>query len=321
MTDVKFFYEDPIDLQKLADTFKLSFSKGVGVDWLNWRFLQNPNSDKAYIAYIEDGDKIVSCCTGTPYKLHLKDKGDFKFVHTHTGFTHPDYQGQGLFARTIESLFYKLKEHGYIGEINFCNHNSHASYRNIPERVELSILNFFQTDNNLFRKHLLKDFSKSIQFSEGDINPEILESASKMNFNTGKVNFSRDFETLKWRFYLIPNKKYKYVSVNRDNISIGILIFKQFDDIVDLMEFFFDPNVEKDRYKLLGSCVNYLIDSGKNKINYWSNLHSREHVELEKFGFQETIFSTYFGVIRFQDIDEIAHYPNWHYRLMDSDVF
>jgi hypothetical protein len=53
----------------------------------------------------------------------------------------------------------------------------------------------------------------------------------------------------------------------------------------------------------------------------WSNLHSTEHVELEKFGFQETVFSTYFGVILFDKIPELAKYKKWHYRLMDSDVF
>jgi hypothetical protein len=227
----------------------------------------------------------------------------------------------GLFQKTINALFDQLKNDDFVGEINFCNHNSHAGYRKIKERVELSILNFFQTDNDLFRKKMIVNFSKSFEFKEGEISEEILESASEMKFTTGIIYFSRNYDSLKWRLISIPTRKYRYCSISKDGHQAALVIFKKYEESADIMEMFYDSDYEKDRYNLFGTLVSYLLENGHKKINMWSNLHSNEHVELEKLGFKETFFSTYFGVIPFSTNKDIQKYANWHYRFFDSDVF
>lgn len=324
MSEVKFYFNDPIELEELSKTIELSFPLIKGVDWVSWirwRFLENPNSDKAYIAYIKMDGKIVSCCTGTPYNINIDKEIPQKFIHTHTGFTHPAYQGLGLFQKTINALFKQLKEDGFVGDINFCNHNSHAGYRKIKERVELSVLNFFQTDTNLFRNKLLGSNVNNFEIVEDEVNDELLMKTTRMSFSTGDIHFSRDFAYLQWRLLKIPNKKYKHLSISSGGSLHAIIIYKDYMGMADIMEFFYYHDYEKVRYSLFALGVNYLLEAGIMKVNMWSNLHSNEHVELEKFGFQETTFCTYFGTIPFINVPELEQYKNWHYRFIDSDVF
>jgi hypothetical protein len=66
------------------------------------------------------------------------------------------------------------------------------------------------------------------------------------------------------------------------------------------MEFFYDSEIVKDKNDILIESLNYIQFHRKVDINIWSNLHSEEHLVLEKNGFMETKFSTYFGVIKFK---------------------
>ena len=66
----------------------------------------------------------------------------------------------------------------------------------------------------------------------------------------------------------------------------------------------------------------YLFAKNVEQINIWSNLYSDEHLMLEKIGFQNTNFSTYFGVILFNTkFKKILSIKNWYYSFFDSDVY
>jgi hypothetical protein len=91
MSEVKFYFNDPIGLDKFVETFKLSFGKAIDIEWIRWRFLENPDAEKAYIAYIERDDKIVSCCTGTPHKIYIDGSDALKFVQSGFGLISKNY--------------------------------------------------------------------------------------------------------------------------------------------------------------------------------------------------------------------------------------
>jgi len=84
----------------------------------------------------------------------------------------------------------------------------------------------------------------------------------------------------------------------------------------------FTENKKNINYKGIFNILVEIFFAGKvNRINIWSNLYTEEHIQLEKLGFRETYFNTYFGIIPFKNYKEIFDVRNWHYRFIDSDLF
>jgi hypothetical protein len=87
------------------------------------------------------------------------------------------------------------------------------------------------------------------------------------------------------------------------------------------MEVFYKESIITAHQTILGSAIKYLVTKYERPLNIWSNLYDDEHLYLEKIGFQESVFNTYFGFIPFNDSKEFFDIKNWHFRLYDSDVF
>ena len=85
------------------------------------------------------------------------------------------------------------------------------------------------------------------------------------------------------------------------------------------MEFYSYDNNQNSN--LLNFCFSSLMKEKKTTINMWCNTLSNEHFNLEKQGFQETVFNSYFGVVPFYKNKSLIDYEKWHYRFIDSDIF
>jgi len=226
-------------------------------------------------------------------------------------------RGKGYFKQLANSLFDNLKDNNFIGIFGFANHNSHYGFRKYLNWQDLSILNLFQVKPNQFRN--IKIIDNGIKLSYEDLTDELITAISNLKVvNSNKIHIKRDSKNIEWRLKNNPSNVYKTQVGRLNNQIVSILLYKKYKNEIDILEFFFS-NI--DNSELLNYHISNLITKFNSTINLWSNLHSLEHINLEKQGFQETNFNTYFGVIPFIDNPKLVEYKNWHYRFIDSDIF
>jgi hypothetical protein len=320
MIEIFDYSEKKISSLQIKELFESAFKASFNEkDW-DWRFLKNPNSSKVFISYAEDNGKIVAYYAVSPMKLNLGNNKFADIALSNMTMTHPGYQGQGLFTKLAVKLFENLKAENFIGVYGFANSNSHYGFRKNLGWNDISILNIFKVKKEGFRDFLIKENNIS-EINEGRVNDLNLDYLENYFNSENRIKTHYDKANFKWRYIDNPDQEYQFLEINSDSEIKGKLIFKQFGNEIDLMEFWCNTidSVKKNSSLVLG--INYLIKKYSCDINLWSNLHSEEHIFLEKYGFKEDMFNTYFGIIPLQDDDSILNIKNWHFRFSDSDIF
>lgn len=318
---IKLFEYDkaPLQVGEIQELFFRSFNQKIDNEYWFWRFKNNPNSEKVYIVYAKDGDQLVAYYAVSPVKINTSN-GERMVALSNMTMTHPDYQGKGLFKQLASQLFDLLKEDGFDGVFGFANNNSHYGFRKNLGWIDISILNVLSCASNQFRSHILKineDYNFQI------VAPEKLDLSNFDSLNRTNQPISTVFDSkmYDWRFIDIPNKTYKCVEFSLGQTLLGIVAFKEYGDDIDLMEYWYNENTHIDKDTGLIHILNFIFKTYSGNINIWSNIHTSEHLILEKFGFQETHFNSYFGFIPFTNDDDYLKLSNWHYRFTDSDIF
>jgi hypothetical protein len=234
--------------------------------------------------------------------------------------THPEHQGKGYFRLLANALYDHLQEQDYIGVFGFANQNSHYGFRKYLNWVDLSSLCNFVLTPATFRKPKVEQ-TTSMTFKQQPLESKIIQRLSNMFCSNAQVIPSRDYNNLKWRLVDIPTKNYFTAEVTYEEQQL-VIIFKTFEGSLDIMEVFYTDSKAAKNPNLLHYAVDQLLREAKGGLNIWSNLYSDEHLLLEKIGFKNTSFSTYFGVIPFRQApNELLNISNWHFRFYDSDVY
>ena len=320
MKKIKFYFEEELSLKQINDTFMKSYDQKLNIEYWKWRFLQNPNNEKVYISYIMENDIIASYYAVSPCTIYLNGI-EHKIALSNMTMTHPDHQGKGYFKQVASGLYYKLKEDGFIGVYGFANANSHYGFRKYLNWHDLAAINTFQVEQNSFRYFLLKmkdEFDIELQ----KIDNKQLDIIDNMVINKSIINLSRNKKNIRWRLLDNPDNKYFALNIIKENKISGTLLYKYFNtEEIDILEFFINQEVYNIKDEIIGAGVYYLLKDKVKKINIWSNLYSSEHLYLEKIGFLEKDFNTYFGVIPFVNDNILLDIKNWHYRFFDSDVY
>ncbi|MCK4501006.1 GNAT family N-acetyltransferase [Candidatus Babeliales bacterium] len=320
MAKIEFFFEKELSLKMIADTFKKTFNQKFDFEYWNWRFKNNPNNEKIYINYIIENGILAAYYAVSPCVIEIESKGIFKIALSNMTMTHPDFQGRGYFKKLAFELYNVLKQDGFVGVYGFANVNSHYGFRKYLNWVDLASLNIFKTSKTSFRNFLLKD-KENYNFKNFNLDNKNLEITKTLSFKTNKIHLVRDIKNLYWRFFSNPSQTYFGLKINEGQTVAGLILYKLFGDEIDIMEYFFNPGFEEQRYNILGIGIEYLMNKYKGNLNIWSNLYTQEHLMLEKLGFKELEFNSYFGIIPFVDNQELLDIKNWHYRFMDSDIF
>jgi hypothetical protein len=320
MSEVSFYFDTPIDLSKIRATFELCFNQKFDEKYWKWRFTKNPFSNKIYISYIMKDETLASYYAVSPCKINFKGETSLMALSNMT-MTHPDFRGKGYFTLLANELFRVLKNDNYIGVYGFANNNSHYGFRKNLRWQDLSILNEFSVAE--ISKRTQRFLSSSDFVCEVvDVDYNLNQKVNQFEYVKEKITVIRSFEYLKWRINDNPSQKYFACVVIKDNNIVGYIPFKKYQQSIDLMDYLYSPELREQKNIILISGINHLLNTYQSKVNIWSNLFSDEHLNLEKFGFTEKKFYTYFGVIPFnQNDDYLLNYKNWHIRFTDSDVF
>ena len=315
---IELFSSKPIKSERIGELFQISFGQPFNKEYWEWRFLNNPNSSKTYIAYVEENEKLVGYYAVSPMQLAVKGEGEFPIALSNMTMTHPDYQGRGYFRKLAKFLYEELEKDGFIGVYGFANQNSHYGFRKYLGWNDLGTLfNFSLIKGNFRNDLLLSDVDVNIIECEVDKkNLAMLNFSGSESFDVASI---RNDKVVNWRYTENPVNVYYNLKVSAGNEVVNI-IYKRYNESIDIMDVFCDDRNQGNQLSLYA--FEYLFAKNVEQINIWSNLYSDDHLMLEKIGFQNTNFSTYFGVILFNTkFKKILSIKNWYYSFFDSDVY
>jgi len=319
MIKIYSYTEKELEINNIKKLFEDSFGQRFDKEYWKWRFISNPNSNQTYIVYALDDNKLVAYYAVSPMKLVNRFNNTVENIAlSNMTMTHPNYQGKGLFTKLATRLFEILKKDNFIGVYGFANSNSHYGFRKNLGWKDISILNIFKLKQGDFRHFLLKsnDNTTILTKKVDEINIDFINKFSQTELS---LFLLIDKQNYTWRFNKIQNKQYYALEVYVDNDIEGVIVYKVYNSEVDIMEIWSREINKKNDILLEG--IKYFYDNSFGEVNIWSNIHTTEHLILEKFGFKETEFNTYFGIIPFVNDTKYLELQNWHYRFIDSDIF
>lgn len=318
MAKIKYCFDEKPPYRMVADLWSKSFGRNLDIKYWEWRFENNPNDKKSYAVYIIDDAKMVAYYALCPTILYV-DGEAFRSALMNMAMTHPDFKRKGYFVEIEIALHEVMKSEGYHMVFGFANHQAHRLHRKHAGWRDLAILNIMRCTKEHFRGLSVKNY-RDLSFDSGKISKEAIKKTECMDFTNNRIWFSRDCKNLIWRLYDNPVYDYYHITIKKGEMTAGVVFFKYYRGSVDVMEFFYDITIQQS--ELFGAGLRKIFEESNVKdISLWSNLHTEEHLYLEKLGFVEAEFNTYFGVIPFTSSKEVLDYKNWHYRYLDSDVF
>ena len=302
----------------ISRLFTRIYSAQMDERYWHWRFEDNPNSEKKYIVYIVNNNELTAYYALSPTRLMVDGQVTYQAALMNGAMTHPDNQGRGLFVEMAKRLHGRLKEDGYCGVFGFANYNAHRLHRKHLGWHDLSPVHLFRLEISTF-SHIPNSSGGDYSVIDEDVSEDNLYFAQMLRFSTNIIFNSRDHANLSWRLFKNPFYNYRILRISKNDVTIGLLIFKLYHNSIDIMEIFYKD--DNDWVSVINNGMDYLLNKYKFNINIFSNVHTAEHLYFEKIGFREGLFNCYFGFIPFGEYPDLLDYSNWHFRFMDSDLF
>jgi len=315
---VENYFEKPLKIELIKETFKKTFKRDFDESYWYWRFLENPVSNRVYINYIIENKVLVAYYAVSPCLIEIHGH-EYLIALSNMTMTHPNFQGMGLFSLLANDMKKTLTKDGFIGIFGFANHNSHYGFRKKLKWNDLCVLNQFQLSKSTMKCG--ENNKSTIEVFDKRLNEEHLILCDDFFVANSPIKLNRSRKILNWRLIKNPQHQYRAICCKVRSVIEGIFIVKEYEKELDVIEFFYKEYDKSE--ELIKTFVSFVIEK-YSAVNIWSNLYSMEHLALERIGFMEKGFNTYFGFIPlspFEDEDTIYSIKNWHYRFLDSDIY
>ena len=209
ISEVNFYWEKPIDPLLIKVAWEKAFSRKLSNEqWIklwDWRFLNNPFSDKVLSSYKLDNKDVASFVAFSPIKIKYCDSF-YNVALGNTGFTNPKYKGMGYYSLIYNTLIDQMKKLGYNILFGFDNHNSHYPEVKYLGWKDLGLLTEFSLLSTKIKHKLNHNSMYKVIFEE--LSEVIIEKLSYMEVTKKKFSFQRDYEFLKWRLMDNPINHY-----------------------------------------------------------------------------------------------------------------
>jgi hypothetical protein len=319
VAEVKFFWEEPIPVSLIASSWETAFKRRFNeLEW-RWRFENQSGDSNIYASYMLEEGQVTCFAAHSPIAAYTPDKTKLRAAEILMIFTHPTFQGKGLYVQMSPKINSRLESLGFDFIYGFANNNSHYTYRKNLNWQDIGILTNFTL--NTEHSRILPDKS-SLKVLDLPITTDLLKQISMFPVCRDKNHFDRSSGFLTWRVLQHPSKNYQTVGIFQDSIIQAVVIYKKYNiNEIDIMEIFWANENDIFTQPVYSALVSFFIMQGDSRINIWSNLYSDEHLHLEKIGFKEDKFSAYFGLINLSNKPVSTRISEWHYRFVDSDVY
>ena len=300
-------------IPSLNRLFKLAFGRDIHPRFFEWRYLENPIDDLLVVVAVEDGE-VIANYSASPM-LFKYNNSVIKTAISMTTMTHPDHNGKGLFTKLARILYAEMERKSYSTVWGFPNMNSHGAFikkldwKDIYEIPSFSLkLTKMERDNYCL--------PEGYEIAE-DNNYELLISDD--NSPENKFIIQKNQKYYQWRYLSHPYNQYTNIVLLKNGSTSGNLIFKIYENSIDIIEFNFYSEVEQ---KIgISYIVDYGIQNGMESITCWCNIYDSSHSILERYGFQNTTPITYFASKEISGYSMSTEFKDYIIQMGDSDVY
>lgn len=321
MSEVNYFWENPVDPMIVKKAWEKSFERVVSDDhWENlwkWRFEQNPLDNRILAAYIIEGDDLASFVGFSPIVIKFRNNR-LKVALCNNGFCNPEYMGQGYYSQLYNEAQERLKAEGFGCLLAFDNHNSHYPEVKYLGWRDIGVLNQFSL--NLSSDFKERADGRSHKIEHLPLSDANLQAVCDCFAASELVQVERSLPFLSWRLRDNPLHNYKLVGISSGQGALYVIYKEYSGNEIDIMEMV-HTDLGLEAASRLRPALAYWRDLGCRKVNLWSNLFSEEHLQLEKLGFREAGFSAYFVHRNLSGDFDLSSFRDWHVRFLDSDVY
>ena len=214
-----------------------------GTQLYSWKFQANPIGEpEIFIA--RDGSHVAAMVAATQKKLKIKNEV-LTVCELQDGYTHPEYQGMGLYRRLLSLLIESLKEKGIDFTYGIPNDIVYPIVKKLGCFDILKLVNFYRpikTDKlvesmfhskflgsiscniydpilKLFDSKILKLCSQNICIERVDRFPPTINHFTQEVTNQFDVLLERNQDYLNWRYVNTPQQYELYLVKSNDEIS------------------------------------------------------------------------------------------------------
>lgn len=305
-----------IELMKdVKSLFSESFDRDVSLDFLNWRYLDNPFNKILFKTHYES-ECLQASYSVSPTKI-LVDSKQFDSAISMTTMTHPAARGRGLFPKLAAQLFEFMSENDFKLVYAFPNDMSHRTF---IEKLDWQDIYEIPT-------MVLRDVSKRKleKFYEDNV---VRDDQLELNYDNlavqSKIVIKKDSSYLKWRYLKNPNNSYQVFAIQDKSTGKvrSTFITKPYSDSIDIVDM--QPANEEDGQILLSNVIDYFSSEGAKSFSVWCPTHHFMHKIIEKLGFKNESPITYFCGKQLNTFHTKAaweDYRSWYIQMGDSDVY
>lgn len=304
----------PGDERAILDLFLTAFGKPLSMDYWNWRFRDNP-VDKPRILLAWEGETLAAHYAVSPVHVGVAGNRVLSALSM-TTMTHPNYRGQGLFVKLAGSLYSELGHSDYHMVWGFPNDQSHRGLvRDLAWKdiAEIPMLRLSVKEK--------KPEAISANISEIHSFDNKFDSLWRLLLATHRLGVWRDSNYLNWRLFGHPGNRYRVLAIIQNEEALGYTAWKRFGNDLDLVDFAAaDASTAR---QLIQGIIDTANSEDMSAINAWVPLRDSVHHDFEKVGFRNTGGVTYFGVrlLAEPSMVDVTDPRQWHYAMIDSDVF
>lgn len=310
--DLKEFREG--DQSEITRLFSAAFKKEMSLAYWDWRFSQNPFSEKKYISTYWDGEQLIGHYAASPIEF-LKNGDVIKSAISMTTMVDPNYQRLGVFPIIANDVNKKLEKDGFELIWGFPNNNSHFGLVNGIGWNDVALMPMLSLQKNQFpidSKFNNFDFTLLHDFYETKDDIFVVPSKS--------IQINKTKKYLNWRYVLNPLNDYKIIAI--DDQIIVYKTLKAFHDPdsleVDILEI-----SARITFRQIKAGISWIIKNEINiyKINIWCSIFDHRYKFFERLGFTNGLPLTNFSVRNFKNDNSFFDFRNWDLSLGYSDVF
>ena len=310
------------DEEKLLELWRITFHKEMNRALWRWKYFDNPYPQTILLCE-SDNEEILALFGGIPFKASREGQ-DVVIMQAMDIMSHPDFRGQGLFARTAQAFFefFCKKDsveilYGFPGKFHFELGKRVLGYAPLEGGVS-----YLKGETGV----LASKKKASLLNIKGIENPgeqfDRLWEKCCIDYPYAVV---RQSEFLRWRFCRHPEKKYEIFCLKgmfSDEIQ-GYAVLYLKEDTATLVDMLF-PKSEKEIAVFFSKMGQMLRTRGVLQLETWlPGNHFLKHAAIAA-GFEDQdeplgIFSTIKTFDHSPDADWINN--NLYYTMADSDLF
>ena len=324
MSSITYREYNPLDEIQHIDLMWNSSPHVRNIQYWNW--VNNKSwGGEPIIQYALDRDRIIGSYVIHPVNLFF-GKNRIKAGFATQLIVHKEYRSLGILKNLNDSLIESCFSSDIEFIYGFPNNSIWDINLKLFQWIDIGKIKYYEcniydfiVENPKYNIYIVDE--QSID----KLNSAISEHS--ININNRTVNFNRESNWFKWRYFDNPINNYKIFFTNSVDTGLGVLVVKYYFHESTLIGHIVEIIMSDNNFDTINSLVSKMIADfkfiGINNVSFWRTNNDWIKENLLNMGFREKDKFSNFGLrnISYNDINRVSFSESWNVSMCDSDAF